>query len=495
MNNQITERQYPRGTFPMCGILFLMFFGFSMLVYTIVLYATQQFGFSNDSAYALNGIYVALLFSTPVLGGVLGSRFLDYRFAISYSCLLAIIGLFILSTNTLGALYVGLSLYIIGSGIFVPCLYVLFGRLYRKDDSRRDSGFTVAYICMNAGGFVAAFSSGFIIENVGFHTIYFLSALFTIGMWLFYLLVIYIYKPKPAQPNDDKYKITYKTRIIGILISLAAVPLLSYLLSHASSSNLLLIGLGIGCALLIAYLASREKIENRKRMFAFLVLIIISLAFWTLYMLVPSVLILFFENYVNRTVFGFTIPTSTVASLNPFFIVTLGPILSYVWIRLTKRGIVISTAAKFATGILLMGFGYLVLVMGLHSPHTAGKVMFFWVVISYALQTLGELFLSPIGFAMVGNLAPARYEGLMMGVWQLVMGVSGAISAFVADLTNVPHDSHSIMVIDSTYSHAFTIYAIFAILVGLLAIYMIPTIQRMSGHANKVALAKALQTE
>ncbi len=498
MSKQQKLPQFPPGVLIMSATLLLLMIGFMMIFSSLVLYVTSYFHFTDNQAYDLSGAYNSLAFAIPLLGGFLGSRFLGYRFAVIASTLFSITGLIILSLGYVWALYLGLAIYVMGAGTSVPCLYVLLGRLYLKDDSRRDSGFTLSYIGMNIGAFIAAFSSGFIQEHLSFQTEFLLGALFSGVMLILFLSCQHRFtlnatdKLKPRQ-QQSKIRVpkSIQKQILGILLMLIAVPCIAVLLNHAAISNAILLTAGILSGILIATLALKEKGQTRNRMFAFLILTIISIGFWTMYMLVPSVLVLFYQHNVERLLFGMVIPTSSVVSLNPFFIVTLGPILSFIWLYLAKRGRIISTSAKFATGISLMGIGYLVLVLSVHSHNSLGLILFAWVILSYFFQTLGELFLAPAGYAMVGDLAPPRFEGLMMGIWQLATGLAGAISAFLARLSDTPKHAITPLATDPIYAHAFLMYSLIALIIAIIAIVLIPKIKSISGYANKLATAKA----
>ncbi len=211
----------------------------------------------------------------------------------------------------------------------------------------------------------------------------------------------------------------------------------------------------------------------------FWILLVVGVMFWALYMLAPSALNIFVDRNVNRTILGHVIPTVTVQSLNPFFIMTLGPLLSLFWLHSTKHKLLFSAPAKFALGILLMGVGYLVIVPGIMSASTAGMVAIVWIVLSYLLQTVGELFVGPVGFAMVGDLVPPRMEGVMMGVWQLSTGVAGALSDYLANLTVAPENVTQPVQTNPIFAHSFLQFGLMAVGVGLLTMLMTPKLAKI----------------
>lgn len=233
---------YPRGVFVMATIQLLMMIGFMMIFALLVLYLTKELHFSNDQAYNLNAAYNALIFATPVLGGFLGAKYFGYRFAIIISSILSILGLITLSFPGTEAMYLGLSLFICGTGISVPCMYVLLGRLYHKDDSRRDSGFTVSYIGMNVGAFIASFSSGFIEQKFGFHLAFLLCAFTSFLMLMLFIACQKLFTKQANSATTDvstpKPQLGKSQRLQGILFVALAIPVVILLLKHSMIANI-----------------------------------------------------------------------------------------------------------------------------------------------------------------------------------------------------------------------------------------------------------------
>lgn len=155
--------------------------------------------------------------------------------------------------------------------------------------------------------------------------------------------------------------------------------------------------------------------------------------------------------------------------------------------RLNQRGKSISTSVKFANGVILMGLGYIVLMVGIHFHNALGFTLLIWVVLGYFFQTAGELFVGPVGLAMVGSLVPAHYEGIMMGIWQLAIGVAGSISEFLAEMTATPKDVVNPIVTNHIYSNAFMWIGGVTVVIGFFAFLLVPYIKRISGHSANVS--------
>lgn len=473
------QHKNPKGVGAMFFLQLLNMIGFSVIQSVLVLYVMQTFHLADKPSYALFSAYMAMLFGMSIVGGYI-CELIGYRFAFVLGLIVGTVGLLLLVMPGYFYLYLGLSAFIAATSITVTAMYVLLGRLYQPQDPRRDSGFTLAYVGSNVGAFIAIFGAGYVGTDFSYTFAFVIGAIFNaLGLVVFAFTHNY-YHPDLAEKGDYKARpVTAMTRVYGLLGFFVMVPLLMVLLNHATLSNDLLIFIGLLAAALIVFSALRERGIARAKLLVFWILLIVGVMFWALYMLAPSALNIFVDRNVNRMVFGHVIPTVTVQSLNPFFIMTLGPILSLFWLHSTKHKLWFSTPAKFALGILLMGLGYLVLVPGIITASAAGFVALIWIVFSYLLQTVGELFVGPVGFAMVGDLVPARMEGVMMGVWQLSTGVAGALSDFLANDTLAPSADTLPMQTNAIFSHSFAMFGLMAIAVGLLTALMTPKLAKV----------------
>jgi len=476
--NQQSEAKFPPGVFVIFSLLLLVMVGFSVVFTLLVLYCTRRLGMSDDHAYALSAAFNALVFSLSVPGGYLGGRYLGYRFAVMVSLVLAIIGLFIMAIPTVVALYWGLAIFTVSNAIVMPCLFVLLGRLYHTSDVRREAGFTVAYIGMNLGSFFAAACSGVIANNLGYGAAYLVG-----GMAAVVCLVLFLVYRKDFRPRKKDNQLTKlrpdairRHRRAGFLWILVSLPITAILLHFADFCTVSLIVLGIFCVFFVLRLAFKESKQYRNKLIVFLVLNIVSVMFWALYTLAPSALTIFISHNVDRHLFGFEIPAATYYSLNPLFIVLIGPLLGMLWLYLNKHGKRISTPIKFSISLFLMGAGYLILVPAIGAHNAAGYVAMGWIVLSFFLQATGELFIGPVGYAMVGELVPPRLEGVMMGVWQLAAGVAASVAGYLAQYTTTPTHAVNPLLTNTTYSHAFGTFGWVSVYVGgftvLFAIYL-----------------------
>lgn len=213
-------------------------------------------------------------------------------------------------------------------------------------------------------------------------------------------------------------------------------------------------------------------------MTAYLLLALGSLVFWMLYQLAPMGLMLFVEHNINLNVWGMRVAPQWVQNINTLVIVIGGPLLAVAFNRLRQRGWRIDIPLQFASSLFCIGLGMLVLPLGIMLAGGDGMVAFKWIFFSYLLQSIGELLISPIGYAMIGKLAPTRYQGIMMGCWMMVTGVASVLAGYVSAL--MPENSGSSAVLTNPgYSHIFSLLGWGAAAVGLVMLCLMPLLRRL----------------
>ena len=472
------QTKQPKGVFVLFFLQLIGMIGFSFIYSLAVLYCTKVLNFSDHSSYAIISAFNALAFVTSVPGGFIAEKYLGFHFATIVSILLSVAGLVFMSFTHIMFLYLGLGIFIMGTGIVIPCLFVLLGRLYQKTSLNRENGFMISYIGMNLGAFLASGISGTIANVLGYQITFLLG-----GGISFMMLPVFLYYQNLFVPaankkvHETRNKHTLAMKYQGLSLVIISCIMCTVLVKFSSFCNSLLLILGVACFIYVIKIALSFDGLQRKKLFVFIILTTASILFWTLYQLSPSLLTLFTERNVDRTLFGITIPTADFSCLNPLFIVLLGPLISGVWRYLLNRNILVSIPTKFALATLLMGGGYFVLVEGIDHASTVGIVGLIYLIGSYFLQTLGELFIGPVGYAMVGELSPSEKEGTMMGIWQLAAGMSGALSGYFARFAS-PSTSTNLLVTNVGFAHAFLMFSMITIACGMAIWSLSPYLQR-----------------
>ena len=272
----------------------------------------------------------------------------------------------------------------------------------------------------------------------------------------------------------------FKVRFIaGVLILLGLVPTVWILLQHLESTETLIkaICAAVAAALVFLTVKHRDPIE-KSNMWAYLILTLGSLVFWALYQMAPNGLQLFAVNNVNLQVWGVQVAPQWIQNINTVVIVVGGPLMSALFGRLRARGWTIDVPKQFAVALLLMGLGFLALPLGISLANDKGMVAFEWLFISYVLQSVGELLISPVGYAMIGKLAPRQYQGIMMGSWMLV---SGLASLFAGDFSGmVPEaNGNTALSTNPSYSALFAQLGWGSTAVGVLLVFLIPFLRKL----------------
>lgn len=479
----IKSTKHPEGVWTVFFLQMFSMVGFSMLFSLLVLYCTHVLNFPTQRAYDIGDAFNAQVFAMSVFGGYLSSKFLGYRYAFIVSAIMGIFGLsLILTTNHL-AFYIGLGAYTLAQATFIPSLNVLLSMLYEQGDNRRDSGFLLSYVGMNIGAFFASLFSGPISVKFGYHAAFFVGLFFAVLVLINYVLHQYKFRPAKIDKLTREHAegISLGKKIAGTIILLSFIPLIATLMRFPQWNNTVLILLGISSTIFTIIIARRYEGIVRKRIYVFLLLCFISLFFWSLYLLAPTVLPLFTDRNVDRHFFSWIIPTASFSAINPFVIITAGPLFSILWMQLARRNITFSPAIKFSIGLALMGCGYLALALGIHYHNSLGFILGIWMVFSYFLQTIGELFVGPIGYSMIGSLVPFEQEGFMQGIWQLFTGVAGVWTDYLATLTHrhVPENVTNPLLTNHDFMFTFILCGSITVVVGILTSIVAPWIKHM----------------
>jgi POT family proton-dependent oligopeptide transporter len=410
----------------------------------LVFYMTKQFLFGDDQAYAVYGSYTALVYATPVFGGMLADRLLGYRKAVVVGGVLMALGHFAMAIENQQVFYLALGLLICGNGFFKPNISTIVGNLYEPHDPRRDSGFTIFYMGINLGAGAAPLLCGFIGEKYGWHWGFGLAG---IGMVLG--LIVFLAGQKMlhgvADPPDaerlKKPLVAGLSHELSVYLGAAVVVLVAWqLVQRSTVVGFILSGIGIVVIVgLMIFMLTKVDKDARDKMLVALILIAFNVVFWAFFEQAGSSINLFTDRNVDRSLGSLSIPASVFQSVNPAFILLFAPLFSMLWNRLGQREREPSTPVKFALGLLQLGLGFGALYLGASTAGSDGIVAIGWLVLGYLLHTTGELCLSPVGLSMITKLSPHKIVGLMMGTWFLSTAFSQYVAGIIAALTGVSH--------------------------------------------------------
>ena len=376
-------------------------------------------------------------------------------------------------------------MFLTGSGLNVTCINMMLTQRFAPEDNRRESAFLWNYAGMNLGFFLGFSGAGYFQLSEHYEALFLFATTGNVVAIVISLLrwnvLADIRTPLLAVSRRQ-----FRWRMLaGLAILVALVPLIRLMLNHAGFTGAFVLGLGAVIFLLLSFTTLRHRPrDEQRRMCAYLILALGALVFWTLYQLAPMGLMLFTEHNINLRVYGIQVAPQWVQNINTLVIVFGGPLLA-VWFRnLRERGWRIDIPLQFSASMFMIGLGMLVLPLGIALAGADGIVAFKWIVISYVLQSIAELLLSPIGYAMIGKLAPARYQGVMMGCWMMVTGVASVLSGYVSAM--MPENSGSTPLLTNPgYSHIFSLLGWGSAGMGLVLIVLIPMLRRLIQQVDR----------
>lgn len=456
-------------------------FGFYTLQTIIILYMTKALFMTDDHAYLLYGTFSSMLYLTPVLGGFIADKYLGFQRSIIIGGVLLTLGYILTALPSNEWFFLGLSVIIVANGLFKPNVSGILGDLYRPNDARRDGGFTLFYMGINIGSLLPPLITGYLISKYGWHSGFLLAAIgMAIGLVTFIAGKARLRSAgglpasSPLHFRGQPLKF-YTLFYIAIAVCIGAMLIL---FRFPSETTLILSIASIITLIFVVFFLIKEKPEQRNKMIACLILILISVGFWAIYNQTFTSLMLYADRNMDKQFLGFTIDAEFTQFFNPFFIVLLSPFLSRLWISLNRKNKNPSTPTKFSFGVLFMALGFFFLGFGGMYFSQNGETSSWWIVGSYFLQTIGELLLSPVGLAMVTTLSPKHLVGMMMGVWFLTQAAAFAIGGGLATLSSVPAKTPAVTSLP-VYDKAFFIYGGLSLALAIISFLLIPYLKKL----------------
>ena len=461
MNN---TKRHPKGLYLLFVTEMWERFSYYGMRALFMLYMVQALLFDKETASQVYGSYTGLVYLTPLIGGYIADRYWGNRRSIVTGALTMALGQFLLFLSACYyqqaelakyLMFCGLGLLILGNGFFKPNISTMVGRLYREDDNRKDSAFTIFYMGVNVGSFLAPLVCGYFGETGNprdFKWGFLIAAIVTV----FTVVLLetqknrYLIGPdgQPLGIVPDARKETEgkaikaqtpeearrKRRNLWICSAMAVV--LALFFYGCFGNDWISIGIFTACIVFPASIlmdGSLTKIE-RDRIWVIYIIAFFVIFFWAAYEQAGASLTLFASEQTDRVIFGWEMPASWIQSFNPLFVVILAAVMPGVWGALARRHMEPSSPTKQAIGLLLLSLGYLVICIGVKDVQPGVKVSLIWLTGLYFIHTMGEIALSPIGLSMVNKLTPVRFASLMMGIWYLSTATANKFAGTLSGL-------------------------------------------------------------
>jgi len=451
--NPLTKEKHPPGLYILFFTEMWERFSYYGMRAMLVLYLTAALisgglGFSESSAISVYGFFTGACYFTPLLGGYITDRYLGRRKAITIGGIAIALGNFALfASQTVPALYAGLALIIIGNGFFKPNISTLVGDLYPKNDRRIDSAYTIFYMGINVGSLISPLICGYLAEQY--------------------------FKTNMMDTIVYGYKYGFLASSIGMVIGQIIFNILAprYLGDLGTKPVIAMAAIDKGGKKTTAPLTPKEK----QRTAVILIITCFVIFFWAGFEQAGSLLTLYTNQFIDKTIFGWEVPTSWFQSINPLFVILLAPLVSMLWMRLSnrKRGD-LNIPTKMGLGMILLGVGYTVLILavlrtGSDSEHIVQKANILFIIATYFFHTVGELFLSPVGLSLVNKIAPVKLTSLLMGVWLASTGIANIVGGQFASKINT-----------LGYFNVFSTIGGLSIVLGIILLMLSKTLTRMA---------------
>ncbi|AWE08965.1 MFS transporter [Lysinibacillus sp. 2017] len=431
----------PKGLFTLFFTEFwerFSYYGMRAILIFYMYYALKDGGLGLDRTQAniIMSIYGSLIYMSGIIGGWISDRITGTRKAVFYGGILIMVGHILLALPLgVSALYASMFFIIIGTGLLKPNVSSVVGDLYAESDPRRDSGFSIFYMGINMGSFIAPLLVGLFQKNWGFHAGFSVAA---VGMFLG-LLVFWKSQKNlglagsvPTNPMNavEKKKAVRNFTVGGLIVVILGV--IAYMTGNANVENfsLLITALGIlipTVFIAFMYRSPKTNADEKSRLLAYIPLFICAVMFWAIAEQSSTILATFIDTRTNLTLGSFDIPAAWFQSFNPLFIIAMAPLFAVLWTKLGDRGP--STPKKFAMALFFSGISFIIMIAAIVLTPEDTLVNPLWVVFSIFLVVVGELLLSPVGLSATTKLAPAAFAGQTMALWFLASAAAQAINA------------------------------------------------------------------
>lgn len=479
-------------------------FSFYGMKFLLVLYLTKYHLFTDNMGLDTLGAYAGLVYTLPLIGGMLADKYLGERKAVIWGGLLLVAGHLLMAyegtaaeinaageiirdTGALNVFYMALSLIIVGVGFLKPNISTVVGKLYPEGDPRRDSGFTIFYMGINIGSVLATLICTWLGETYGWK--YGFGAA---GIGMLFGLITFIYGQKHLHgkadaKNPEVLKESFLGPInkewaiyIGSIIALGFIWAMVRKEPWVHTTQIVFLVYAVGFTMFYAFFKT-DKI-TRDRLIALMVLILSTIIFWALFEQAGASMTLFADRVVDRNILGLNPTAGQFGALNAAFIVLLAPVFAWMWVKLDKFNLNPNIPLKFSFGLLQAGLGFGILVYGAGHPNELGQVAAIWLVLAYLLHTTGELALSPVGLSAVTKLSPKHMVGFSMGTWFLATAFSETIAARLSKMASIDMttgETASIAEQASKYTELFYYLFKLGVGAGLVMLILSPLLKKM----------------
>jgi POT family proton-dependent oligopeptide transporter len=411
-----------------------------LMLFMVKTAAEGGLGFDTKHAATIYGTYTMSVYLLTILGGFIADNFIGARKAVLWGGAIIACGHFSMALNSTATFFAGLVLVALGTGLLKPNISTMVGSLYHPSDARRDAGFSIFYMGINVGAFLAPLVTGYFAQSASWksqlaqwglnpaHSWHWGFGAAGVGMTIG-LVVYVLQRDRLAHVGNVPLPETDGSRPWGKLglVALGSFALIAAMRASDEHPAIVYAIFGLQIAAVL-FFASRPDPDSQ-RLAAILVFFIAAEIFWAIFEQAGSTVSLFADRLTRNEIFGWEFPSSWWQSANPVWVILLAPVFAFLWIRLGDRQP--SSPVKFALGLFFVGLSFVLMVPA--AKLTAdGKIGPAWLLGLFFLQTVGEMLLSPVGLSTMTKLAPQRLVGLVMGIWFLAAALGNKLAGVLA---------------------------------------------------------------
>ena len=444
-------------------------------------------GWTTTEALALYGWYTMLVYVMSIPGGFLADRYLGQKKAVTIGAILLTIGHGVLAIDYLWAYYTGLGFVILGVGMLKPNISTMVGGLYKQNDIRRDKGFSIFYVGINLGSFLASITVGIVAAVYGWHYGFGLA-----GIGMFVGLLVYLYGQRflvhvgnqptleekasdisLAQLFSQLLKSPLQLTIVGVLLAYSIYAGFTYDGPDNWGYGILFVFLSLITGMMMMIYKNLNGKVEKDRYVVLLISLLMVIVFWGCFEQMGGLMNLYAQEKTNRMFMGWEVPAAWFQAANAGFIILFAVTVANFWARRKLKGKEATSLFKMATRVIIMGVGFVYMVFASLQYESSGSSAMYWLVLTYLFHTIGELCLSPVSLSFFTKLAPARYMALMMGVYWAATGLGNKVAGIVGESS-----------VQAGELKVFGGLFIFAVLFGTLVLFLLKPLKRLTHGAE-----------
>lgn len=433
-----------------------------------------------ERAALIVGTYVMSVYMLSIPGGAIADYLLGQRLTVLAGAIIIALGHFSMAVPSSVTFYLGLALIAIGTGLLKPNISAMVGQLYSPNDPRRDAGFSLFYMGINIGAFIAPLVTGFLashsvfkrwLESAGFDPAHSWHWGFgAAGVGMVFGVICYLIFSEPIKRVGPRPEVTPGAwrRVLTITGGTLLLWALVWLSDQPAWQWMRLLFVLVPLGLVIWF--GRAKTVEARRLAPIFTFFLGALVFWAVFEQAATSLNLFAEQFTEQRFLGLEFPAPWYQSANPIFVILLAPLFSLLWTRWGTRQP--TSPAKFVAGLMCLALSFAIMVPAAKLA-MEGRVSPLWLLSMYFVQTVGEMFVSPVGLSTFTKLSPPKLVGAMLGIWFLGAAFGNKFAGVLASTFGEGEASH----LDTFFGQQAVVVAVIAVILWL----AVPWLKRRMG--------------